>query len=861
MNVPAPETRQLRNGNGFPWLCLVVAALTGCAALEDIPAGVCGNGVLEGVEECDDFPSTWCRAPGSKFECRIDCSTHACAEGATCGADAVCRTPTSRFKASSFAAGEVDSRLAVGDLDGDQRDEVLVGTSLHRAQASFTAERTLKSVTNVSLGGESSVVGSFNGDARDDLLCWSNTEAAIEELHADETGVLWPVTHIVAAPMGGARRVFAADRTGDGLPEPHLLVDRKIYLVPSSNHDPFAGQITTDVNAKDVPGTIPTGNFAVEPPGKLDSEEVALAALNEPRVHVYQLDSDVGARKIAVLDMQAGQKVGRRGLFTGDYNGDGRLDLFVSSGSARNGLYVAYGLGDGSFHSRIEGMPSSHGDNRFSTGAIALDAYAEVLAVADLDGDGKSDFVLERGAVLSSEAVPCVGKSTCQLQHAFWAGARVADFNRDGHMDVIGAPPDTRELTFWMGIGDGRFNTFPITTAGIPARTGKDGLAHPLLSVGDFDGDLSPDLAFAESEARTVDQAGLTVLFGKPLSVPSDLREVGTVDRLTDLSSGMLFVNDSNNNTLSDLVMLAADGKAQGVGMFAGQTSRLLFSSLALPVDAANRDKVKLQEVVVGRFQKRVASAEPEKGSRDDMIMLASNQSEKLIIYFLPNGPDGFDGAAVSQTPFHLLDTAVPGQTLLLPFDVDGDEIDELLVAPFKLHGQRFKHDRIRRNETGFEMNGFASTVRGLDKDPTSVYELSRTLASFRDLNHDGRRDLTLHARPSRGANSYELAFLGDTKSRLAEGLAFELPRHDFAAYLNADADPELELATGSIDDTSIRLFDLDFTTGEVSEIRTLRASSSVNHLVAGDFDGDGVEDLAVSNDQLEIFWGVPVRE
>jgi hypothetical protein len=846
-------TRRFWDG-ASPWACAAVALLSACENLPLIPANQCGNRVVEADEECDDFPSDWCRDPGSVNECTIDCSRHACPEGQGCGADGVCRSPVSRFSTSSFAAGEAEASLSVGDMDGDLRDELLITGATHPVHARFGPDRTLVRALNISVSSERLTIGSLNGDGRDDLVGFAEG-GEILVLDADDSGELAPVSHILAAPTGKAERVFAADSDGDGRPEPLLLVDDKVYSVPSESTGLFSVLLSGTAPAKDVAGQIPTGDFAHRSDSKVDASEFVLAALSAPRVHVYTLEDRFGAGEIASVELPAGQSVGPRGAFAGDYNGDHHLDLFVSSGSARQGLYVAYGVGDGSFHSKANSIPVAHGDNRFAPGALVLDEHANVRAIADLDADGRADLVLDDDAALNGESGIRCTPGGCGHPHERWASAVAADFNRDGMMDVIGTPLDTRELTFWMGIGHGSFNAFAIPTKGIPART-RAGAAFLALTVGDFDGDLAQDLAFAESEGSgSVDRDDLTVLFGKALGVPSELRQVGHVDRVKDLAAGSLFLA---KNTLEDLVMLAEDGKVAGVGTFKGQTNRLMFSPLGVPIDPEHRAEITLENIFLGRFANKASSA-ANGGRRDDMVMFATS-SRGAFFYFMENGPEGFENTNVSQKPSHLPVGAAKGRVGFAVTDVDDDGLDEVLIVPDRVVRGRLKYWVSRHVGSVFSYPGFADALRGAPEDTLGVFLGPHPTA---DVNADGRMDLTaLAGRPTDdlaydGSRAkYEMVVLNDSKGRLSSGTMFELPPHELSAYLNVDGDARLELCVAQRGGRTLALYDLDFQSFAAKPLLELATQGAIADLVVGDFDGNGVADLAVTSDRLEIFWG-----
>jgi hypothetical protein len=166
------------------------------------------------------------------------------------------------------------------------------------------------------------------------------------------------------------------------------------------------------------------------------------------------------------------------GVWTADFNGDGKADAAVSQydDSYEDVARVSILLGNGAGTlTRAPGSP------------LALPGLA---AVADLNGDGKADLI----AVDDDRVVSWLGDGTgrftrsAQLAVAgleYRTRVVVADFNGDGQSDLA-VGPLKKGAAVLLGLGSGRF----AAARRVTAATGP-------LAAADFDGDGKPDLAVA----------------------------------------------------------------------------------------------------------------------------------------------------------------------------------------------------------------------------------------------------------------------------------------------------------------------------------------------------------------------------
>jgi hypothetical protein len=364
-----------------------------------------------------------------------------------------------------------------------------------------------------------------------------------------------------------AQQVMVADVNHDGYPDV-LVVDSVgndliVYLNQKNGTFSVGQQLNFTFNYGEV-NSIAIGD--VNGDGKLDIVTIASNTTTVTNtfitVQTYLGNGDgtfasptAALTNTVALAMQANVPNEKYGITLGDLNHDGKLDLAATfeEGLEQFVVDVAMGKGDGSFGPLNVSNPIS--EPIFGIGWFTSTSGVQIV---DVNGDGNPDIASEAGGTLYVALGDGTGNFQPPVQTANLSGTeelQYADMNGDGKLDLVA---DTGSLEVWTGNGDGTFQ-LPINGSNYAIDDVEFGLV-----VADFNGDGNLDVAQAGGVYKQLSLFignGNGTLLGTPLLS-------STLEKVSNPSGNIMqTVGDYKGNRLTDTLFVDTNASNPNVGI------------------------------------------------------------------------------------------------------------------------------------------------------------------------------------------------------------------------------------------------------------------------------------------------------
>ena len=358
------------------------------------------------------------------------------------------------------------------------------------------------------------------------------------------------------------------------------------------------------------------------------------------------------------------------------------------------------------------------------------------MVTADFNGDGNLDLAIANASSESVSVMLGVGDGTFRpaVNYLVSPGCAVnflyaADFNKDGHADILAACTTGTKLVFLPGKGDGTFATAEFTTLPLPAFTGDvvlGGNVQP--AVADFNGDgiLDVVMPLAVLNTSTLSTANAYLLLGKG---DGTFQTPQAMVIFANLEAVSFATADFNGDGKPDIAALVIDNSSEVQG-------RLL---VALGQGDGTFHAASTYGVTTGFDM--VAGDVNGDGKADLVIsggQLNSNPVAASVAVYLGNGDGSFKTPTTYAYPANSI---VFGLTLA---DVQGSGKLDIVEALWSGLGSDL-------SSASTSVVVLPSNGDGTFQSPVTVESLGQTALPWvvaGDFNNDGRTDLAFPTFP-----------------------------------------------------------------------------------------------------------------
>jgi VCBS repeat protein/centrosomal CEP192-like protein len=495
-------------------------------------------------------------------------------------------------------------------------------------------------------------------------------------------------------------------------------------------------------------------------------------------------------------------------IAVGDFNGDHLLDVAVwATNSTTSSTQVNIYLGDGAGGFTAGGVYNAPSSNNFNPGPNSIVA-------ADVNGDGKLDLV---GLTQYNGVYVFLGngdgtfKTPVNYSTGTTAGCcsglAVGDLNSDGKLDLAISANDG--ISILLNTGSGTFATGVYYPSGVAGSATGDGIA-----IGDLNGDKKPDVVV------TNENQGVIIFLNQGSGT---FKESSVINGVPMGGTGNVVLADINNDKKLDIVLVDSAGD---IFTFLGKGTGLFSTGPAYPLQAQINGGNYV--VAVGDF------------NGDGTLDLLDTNGMNTNTVSLGRGDGSFQTNAISAFSTTLLANNIATA------DFNGDGFPDIAQS---LSGGA-------NGKIGINL-GSSHGVLGTTSQVTAstcANNLVEWVATG-DVNGDGKADIvaTMQDASFAGCQNHTVAVLtglGTGKFKTAVYYPTGSTTQEGIVYLvDVNGDGKLDIVTENADGTISVLLNKGNGTYNAGTLVTGMASINAlpSYLAFADFNGDGKTDIAVT--------------
>ena len=780
-----------------------------------------------------------------------------------------------------FSTGAQPISVAIGDLDGDSKPDLVVANFDSKSVSVYRNTSTSGSINATSFaakvdfttgeGSGSVAIGDLDGDGKLDLVVANRNLNTLSVLHnRTSNGIIGSSSFASKVDFGTGAEPFSVaigDFNGDGKPDlavankssNNVSVYRNITAMGSINSVSFAPKV--DFTTGTYPISLAIGDLDGD--GKLD---LALANNFSKTVSVLRNTANSGSigngSFAPKVDFANG--LDPFSLTIGDVDGDGKPDLAVGSLisntiSVYRNTSISGSISSASFSTKVD----------FATSALPIS-----VALGDLDGDGKPDLVIANAnsntfSVLRNTDLPpaitsftpskakpgdevvLIGANfnTIITNNIVFFGATRAMVKAASTTSLTVTVPSGATyapitlLNTSTGLGAfGRSNFTPIFSPAKTNITASDflpkqdvGAGEGIRSVviGDLDGDGKSDFAVVNSPSNTVSVY-------RNLSTGGSITQesfAAKVDFDAGNGSGSVAIGDLDGDGKPDLVVANQFSNTVYVYRNTAISGSINTGSFASPVNFAT-----------GIQPNSIAICDLDGDGKPDLAV-TNGYSATVSVY----RNTAISGSITTGSFAPGVNFATGDQPYSLAIgDLDGDGKPDLAVA--NANSNTISVIRNTASSGSITISSFATKVDfSTDRYPSSL--------AIGDLDGDGKPDLVVaNYLSSLVSVLRNTSTIGNMNAgSFASKVDFPTGSDPFSLALgdlNGDGKVDLAVANEGSNTISVIINTANIgsiTIGSFAARVDFVTGPTTRSLTISDLDGDGKPDLAFSNNYLGI--------